>query len=240
MDNATAQQAATAVDALATPEYGLSPDDARLAAIAEFIGAIADEVKGLTKGGTHDTQGWTFIQYDDIYAVLRPLLKEHRVRLVPTSSSAAYEQVGKFRICTLTVMYMLITPVGSMPMEITAEGADLSDKATTKAWTYAKKTAYTQLFDLAVDKDPDASGGPNYDLAAEKIKGVLGRRIDEAHKLADARSVAGLRGMHRSTKSLHDEPVQVAVWWNDTETRTTTFGQYLEELGRRIRQAVEG
>lgn len=238
----TTTETATAAAALIAPAdpYALSPEDARFAAIAEFISAIADEVKGLVKDGTHDNQGWKFISYEQVYGVLKPALSQHRVRLVPVSSSATYDTLGKFRVCTLTVQYRLVTPVGSMPIEVVAEGADTSDKATTKAWTYAKKTAYTQLFDLAVDIDPDSTGG---DVVASKKEAdedkIISERIRLAHQMADKSNVAGLRGLFRATASLHTRKVQVVPWWSEYETRVTEFGSYLVELGERVAKATD-
>jgi len=129
--------------------------------IFEALAAVMDEVKAVGKGSRNSEQNYSFRGIDDVLNAVGPVLRKHRVVVVPEVLEAAYRDVttsrGKpSREVTVKVRYTFYGPTGDNVSAVTAgESMDFGDKGTAKAMSVAFRIALLQTLSLPTD-EPDA------------------------------------------------------------------------------------
>ncbi|MGC4951023.1 ERF family protein [Streptomyces sp. DT224] len=140
-----AETTTVAVDA--TPEP-LTVDAAMIAVMRE-IGIVG-------KNGRNEKLNYRFQAYDDIVAAASAPMARYGLRMLPEVTQQQHFQRGNVNVAILTVRYRIRGPLGDeldTPLVVVGEGADVSDKATNKAMTAAKKYAFKQAFEISDGAD---------------------------------------------------------------------------------------
>jgi hypothetical protein len=137
----------------------LDEETRRLHAVAEILRMVGDIARpNILKNATavvSTKSGGSFpYKYIPIEDIIRECSKACDVLGVailapaPASVIITRSAVGGKTIVILRCVYRVLTPAGSVEFEVESEGVDSGDKATTKAWTYALRILYTQLFKI--------------------------------------------------------------------------------------------
>ncbi|MBG7704904.1 ERF family protein [Streptomyces sp. MC1] len=155
-----AEQAPEQTAPPADPTWSLTVDQAMVLAMRE-IGAVG-------KNGTNEELGYKFRKQEDLVAAIRGPMAKYGVRMLPRVIDQKHFQRGKSNVAILTVEYIVRGPAGDVmdpPIQVVGEGADVSDKASNKAMTAAKKYAIIQAFEIA-EANVDESDTTSPDTAA--------------------------------------------------------------------------
>lgn len=134
--------------------------------IHQRISAVMADVAYVQKGNKKVNGQYTFVSHDDVTAAIRPALINHGITVVPTVTEhnqiwTQYEEGGhtKFRGMTevdITVDFINIdSPEDKVSVALFGYGIDPQDKGPGKAFSYAKKYAFLQLFCLETGDDPE-------------------------------------------------------------------------------------
>lgn len=128
-----------------------------------LMAKILAELPSIGKTDENRQQGFSFRGIDAVLDNLNPLLAKHGVFFLPSVEEARYDARGLSNnramwVTWVQVRYRFYAPDGSsVEGVVVGEGADLGDKATSKAMTMAEKTMLTQAFAIATrELDPDA------------------------------------------------------------------------------------
>ncbi|MFD4933436.1 ERF family protein [Streptomyces virginiae] len=129
------------------------------------------------KNGRNKDQNYRFRAQEDIVAAARGPMATHGLRMLPRIINHEHFTRGKMNVAIIEVEYTFRGPAGDTmpPILVIGEGADVSDKASNKAMTAAKKYAYIQAFEIADGADdgdndhPAAVRGP-LDWYMEQIR----------------------------------------------------------------------
>lgn len=158
----TAEQAPEQTAPPQDPIWSLTVDQAMVMAMRE-IGAVG-------KNGKNKEFGYQYRQQEDLVAAVRGPMAKYGVRMLPEVIDQKHFQRGKSNVAILTVRYNVRGPAGDVmepSIVVVGEGADVSDKASNKAMTAAKKYAIVQAFEIAeanVDEgdqtSPDTEASP--------------------------------------------------------------------------------
>lgn len=137
---------------------------AKTPTIHEALAAVMAEVRAVGKDDFNDHQRFNFRGIDAVVNAVGPVLRKHKVIVVPDVISSAYEVVqtttGKASTaCRVHVAYTFHGPDGGeIRTSVIGEAWDHGDKATPKAMSVAFRTALLQALALPThDPDPDAS-----------------------------------------------------------------------------------
>jgi len=143
------------------------------------LAKVMKEVKTIEKDRQSGGGGnYKFRGIDDMYNALHDLLAKHEIACVPSikeSVRSSYQtSKGTTMQCvTTTVKYRYYAPDGSyVDSECIGEGADVSDKATSKSLAMAHKYNLVQMFLIKTD-DKD-------DVEAHDIEGAAARMTDKS------------------------------------------------------------
>ncbi|MEU5181166.1 ERF family protein [Streptomyces longwoodensis] len=150
----TAEQApdetAPPPDPATRPVWDLTVDQAFILAMRE-IGAVG-------KNGRNKEFNYQYRQQEDLVAAVRGPMAKYGVRMLPEVLEQKHFQRGKSNVAILTIKYNVRGPAGDVmepPIIVVGEGADVSDKASNKAMTAAKKYAIVQAFEIAEENVDD-------------------------------------------------------------------------------------
>lgn len=128
--------------------------------IATALAAVMDDVREVRKNDRNSQQGYAFRGIDAVINAVGPVLRKHRVIVMPMLESCNYRDVttsgGKpSRECTVSVRYRFHGPAGDYIDAITpGESMDFGDKGAPKAMSVAYRIALLQALCLPTD-DPD-------------------------------------------------------------------------------------
>lgn len=130
--------------------------------IHQVLADVMGDVRAVKKTDRNEQQKFQFRGIDSIINAVAPVLRSHRVVVVPHASEAHYRDVttstGKAsRECTVLVTYRLWGPAGDfMDIQVPGEAMDVGDKGTPKAMSVAFRIALIQALCLPTDdRDPD-------------------------------------------------------------------------------------
>lgn len=148
---------------------------------------VMADVRELGKNQRHDAPGAKFMfrGVDDTMNAVGPVLRKHRVSVVPTNVELRHRDVqtssGKpSREATVVVQYAIHGPAGdSMPGGSAGEAMDSGDKGTAKAMAVALRVFLIQSLCLPThDTDPDhesyerGNAQPAEDPRAVALRGI--------------------------------------------------------------------
>ena len=160
--------------------------------IYEALADVMGDVRAVHKDGTNPKQGYKFRGIDGVVNAVGPVLRKHRVIVVPDVRTFDYGTVhvgsnqtpmGHARV---VVAYTFHGPAGDHIVSSAAgEAFDSGDKATPKAMSVAFRTALLQALALPTDEpDPDAT---SYERAAPADP-----RVDLINEVAVAAKASGV------------------------------------------------
>ena len=151
--------------------------------IHEALADVMADVTAVGKGDKNDFHKFMFRGIDRILNSVGPVLRAHRVVVVPRlmsldSRDTTTEKGKTAREVTVTVAYVFHGPAGdSLECIVPGEAQDVGDKAVSKAMSVAYRTALIQALSIPTnERDPDAQ---SYTRAEGVVIGWQ-RRIREA------------------------------------------------------------
>ncbi|WP_185902526.1 ERF family protein [Streptomyces sp. WAC05292] len=152
--------------------------EAPLLTVDEAMIEVMREIGPVGKNGRNRDQGYTFRAQEDIVAAARKPMAKYGLRMLPRVISHEHFTRGKVNVAIIEVEYTFRGPGGDTmpPILVIGEGADVSDKASNKAMTAAKKYAYIQAFEIA----DGADDGDNDHPAA--VRGPLDWYLDQIRR----------------------------------------------------------
>lgn len=131
--------------------------------IHELLAAVMADVTSVGKGDRNDFHKFMFRGIDRVINEVGPVLRKHRVVVIPHLDSLDSRDVqtekGKTsREVTVQVTYTFYGPDGdSLAATVPGEAADTGDKAVSKAMSVAYRTALIQTLTIPTEqRDPDS------------------------------------------------------------------------------------
>jgi hypothetical protein len=131
--------------------------------VVQALANVMEEVRSVRKGDRNSQQGYSFRGIDAVVNAVGPILRSHKVIVVPLLESVNYRDVqtsgGKpSRECTVSVRYRFYGPSGDYIDAVTpGESMDFGDKGAPKAMSVAFRIALLQALCLPTDEpDPDS------------------------------------------------------------------------------------
>lgn len=237
-----------------TTQAPTAPEPAEVPAVFEAWSNVMNEAQSLAKA-QRNTEGGNYMYrgIDDVMNLVGPLLRKHRVAVVPDVVSASYRDVqtsrGKpAREVTVRVQFTIYGPagdtiVGSAP----GEAMDNGDKGTAKAMSVAYRVFLLQSLTLPTnDRDPDAdnfergSGKTPEQMAQEVVDGmpddITVQRLEGVKHWANQRALLDLmvrdkEGNGRTLLAFLDECLERAAM-NDPQAQAKRQSQVDRALGR--------
>lgn len=128
--------------------------------VVAALANVMEDVRAVAKDGRNQQQQYPFRGIDAVMNAVGPVLRKHKVVVVPLLESVNYRDVttsgGKpSRECTVSVRYRFYGPSGDYIDCVTpGESMDFGDKGAPKAMSVAFRTALLQALCLPTD-DPD-------------------------------------------------------------------------------------
>lgn len=169
----------------ATPEQMHATDDSpspaateeQAPSVIEALTRVMGDVQYVGKGGWNDHQKFKFRGIDDVMNAVGPVLRRHKVILMPRIishelTSRPRPNGGTTNFATVTVEYTAHGPAGdTISGSAAGEAFDTGDKATPKAMSVAFRTFLLQALCLPTDEpDPDAQSYEETRPTAEEQK----------------------------------------------------------------------
>lgn len=132
--------------------------------IFQALSLVMNGVRAIGKTKRNKAQGYQFRGIDDLMNAAGPEFRKYGIVLLTSIQEKEYDQVpvgkGTWVQCRLTVAYTFACGPDAdqqVTVRVCAEALDNSDKATTKAYSYALRTALSQVLCVPTeeDRDPD-------------------------------------------------------------------------------------
>lgn len=118
------------------------------------INAIMAAVSYVSKENKKVNNQYTFVSHDAVTAAIQPELVKHGVVVEPTVIK--HEQDGNRTCVDIKVDFVnMDEPTDRISLTFFGYGVDQQDKGPGKAFSYAKKYAFLQLFCLETGDDPE-------------------------------------------------------------------------------------
>lgn len=152
--------------------------------VYEALNDVMAEVRSVGKGDYNQKQGFAFRGIDAVVNAVGPVLRRHRVIVVPSATEAHYRDVMSakqtpMRECTVVVTYRIYGPAGDhIDAQVAGEAMDIGDKGTPKAMSVAFRTALLQALCLPTN-EPD----PDHDTY-ERGESTQGKLLDQIRNYA--------------------------------------------------------
>jgi hypothetical protein len=165
--------------------------------IYESMALVMADVDHVAKRDRNEAQKFLFRGVDAVVNAVGPVLRKHKVIVIPSVESVEYASIvsrngGSLTSCRLVATYTFHAEDGtSIPSRVAAEAFDSGDKATPKAMSVAFRTALLQALTLPTD-DPDPDG-QTFQTAAPSPK---------ASAAAPPETSGGTRRMSRETSGI--------------------------------------
>ena len=119
----------------------------RIAAVMEAVGYVQKEAKKVNNQ-------YRFVSHDAVTAAIQPELVKNGIVAVPTVTN--HTQDGNRTAVDLRIDFVNVDkPEDKVSVEMFGYGVDPQDKGPGKAFSYAKKYAFLQLFCLSTGDDPE-------------------------------------------------------------------------------------
>ncbi len=142
------------------------------------LAAVMEDCKAVAKRDRNEHQRFMFRGIDAVVNAVGPILRKHKVIVVPEVQEVAYDHVRTSTdkpatACRVLVTYTFYAADGSsVATRVAAEAWDHGDKAAPKAMSVAFRTALLQSLALPTDDpDPDSQtyehAGPTSEQAAD-------------------------------------------------------------------------
>lgn len=158
-----------------------------MTAIYEALAAVMADCEEVAKRDYNEQQRFKFRGVDAVINAVGPMLRKHRVIVMPELLTVDYAPVqtstGKPQTsCRVLVRYHFYTIDGStISTTVAAESSDSGDKATPKAMSVAFRIALLQALALPTDSpDPDAPQTPR--KQAEKKEAEPARKMSRPQR----------------------------------------------------------
>jgi hypothetical protein len=183
----------------------MSDNDTR-PTIYEALAAVQAGVRAVGKGSRNLEQGYNFRGIDAVVNAVSPLLREHKVLVIPEVLESSYRDVttsrGKpSRECTVKVRYRFYGPRGDFVDAVTpGESMDFCDKGTPKAMSVAFRVALLQALCLPTD-EPDADS-QSYERANREDDWERAEQPPNDTQIAKAQEFAGLVNAAKSEQDI--------------------------------------
>ena len=143
--------------------------------IYQQLAKVMKDVKAIEKAQQSGGVNFKFRGIDDIYNALHNIMAKHEIFCAPgiTGSVRSSYQTSKgttMQQVTTTVQYRYYATDGSyVDSECIGEGADVSDKATSKSLAMAHKYNLVQMFLIKTDDKDDVEA---HDIEGEETKTI--------------------------------------------------------------------
>lgn len=162
--------------------------------IIQSLSAVMQDVRSVDKREKNQQQNFNFRGVDRVMNAVGPILRKHRVVVMPHLDSERIEtfETGKgskmFR-SVVTVTYRFHGPAGDfLDATVPGEASDSLDKATSKAMSVAYRTALIQALTLPTgDPDPDSFNPPADPSVESTDRSRLAQAKAKVWKLAQTR-----------------------------------------------------
>ena len=134
--------------------------------IFQALSLVMNGVRAIGKTKRNKAQGYQFRGIDDLMNAAGPEFRKHGIVVLTSIQEKEYDQVpvgkGTWVQCRLTVAYTFACGPDAdqqVTVRVCSEALDNSDKATTKAYSYAFRTALSQVSCVPTEEDQD----PDYE-----------------------------------------------------------------------------
>lgn len=197
---------------------------------------VMDAVTAVGKDGYNDHQGFKFRGVDQLVNVIGPLLREHRVLVVPNVVSVAHREIevgakkSPMGHAAVTMRYTFAAEDGSMiHAGMPGEANDSGDKATTKALSQAYKYLWNQGLCIPTDEpDPDSETHSRGEKPTKDDEAQAAGFDDQEQRLTQHRAAAA------RAKAL-GSPQEAKAWreehgWPVTADLLAEFGELLDGI----------
>lgn len=122
--------------------------------IHQRIFAVMQAISYIQKGDKKVNNQYTFVSHDAVTAAIRPHLLEHGIVVIPSVTN--HTQDGNRTEVDILVSFVNVdAPDDKVEIQFFGYGVDQQDKGPGKAFSYAKKYAFLQLFCLETGDDPE-------------------------------------------------------------------------------------
>lgn len=187
--------------------------------IQQALAAVMADVGGVAKRDENSQHGFSFRGIDAILNAVGPVLRKHKVVVLPDLQSISYDtvEVGRNRTrmahVAVEVTYAFVGPAGDvLDCTVPGEAMDSGDKAASKAMSVAFRTALIQALALPTDEpDPD---GTSYERSPAPAL------MTESQRDAIAERLRGLEDAYRD---------DLSVWWKAQGFPPLSSGRLTEE-----------
>lgn len=134
--------------------------------IFQALSLVMNGVRAIGKTKRNKAQGYQFRGIDDLMNAAGPEFRKYGIVVLTSIQEKEYDQVpvgkGTWVQCRLTVAYTFACGPDAdqqVTVRVCSEALDNSDKATTKAYSYALRTALSQVLCVPTEEDQD----PDYE-----------------------------------------------------------------------------
>lgn len=210
--------------------------------IYEALAAVKKSIGAVGKSERNQQQGWNFRGIDAVLNAVSGPLAQHGVTVYPQLQDYTYATVEVGRNKTqmahviVKVKYIFLGPKGdSFETAVAAESMDSGDKAMTKAFSVALRTALIQTLSLPTDEpDPDHEVYERSGNAAETASKPVSRPAApkakaEAPKAAETPPAASEGDIAKLAESI--KSAKTASELNALYTRAGSLGALQAETG---------
>lgn len=143
--------------------------------IFQALSLVMNGVRAVGKTKRNKAQGYAFRGIDDLMNAAGPEFRKYGIIVLTSIQDKEYDHVpvgkGTWVQCRLTVAYTFACGPDSdqqVTVRVCSEALDNSDKATTKAYSYALRTALSQVLCVPTEEDRD----PDYETPERGPGGV--------------------------------------------------------------------
>lgn len=168
------------------------------------VNAISNEIGKIAKTGRNTNQGYGFIEQAIVVAIIKPLLTEYGVAIIPSVDKHQVMLKEKGAKIIVDITFTVVNtdkPDETIICHWVGEGDDSLDKGTNKALTAAQKYFYMKLFNISDKDDPDAEGKDLGNIKTEQTtaKPVAAQPVAAAVKTTTAAApAANMLNMYRT------------------------------------------
>jgi len=166
------------------------------------------DVRAVAKSEVNSHQHFNFRGIDAVVNAVGPVLRKHRVIVVPTMRDIYRQAVTvgakqtPMQAVSLTVAYRFYGPAGDyLEAVVAGESMDSGDKATAKAMSVAFRTALLQTLALpTTDPDPDLDTYETVTPAVQTDPDVLKDALDGLAQATTTDELATVAGFIKGAK----------------------------------------
>lgn len=194
--------------------------------IFQALSLVMNGVRAVGKTKKNKSQGYAFRGIDDLMNAAGPEFRKHGIVVLTCVKEKEYDQVpvGKsmWVQCRLTVVYTFACGPDldqQATVEVCSEALDNSDKATTKAYSYALRTALSQVLCVPTEEDRD----PDYETPERGPGG--GSRVAHPPAGGDAITPEQFKAIEEWLAAFEGEFQSETVAWGVSKKRTNRIDQ---------------